>query len=392
MSGGSALHVVHNLDDSYGGPARSIPELMHAMDELAWCSEAVSLKFHSSERNEVIEKHRISWRPLNAQIHPSLAFNTQLTRVLASGRPDLIHFHNMWNYVPLAAHRAGIRLGCPVVMSPRGNLFAWNLNKSKIKKALYLRFFRDTLFKRSAAIHATSASEVAAVKKLTARTPVALIPNGVDLEEFSNVGSKVLHKSNLDLDVEKKHILYVGRIEEKKGLAILITAFAELRRRGSTCELIVAGPVYSKSYADHCQRVALDLGVNDAIRWLGMVAGDARADVYGAADLFVLPTQSENFGMVIAEALSASVPVITTVGTPWAAIEANGAGYIIEPDAAQLSGAMKHFFNLAPSSVLEMSRAARRIAEMHGWRAPAAKMSDLYNWLLGRGGKPDFVY
>jgi glycosyltransferase involved in cell wall biosynthesis len=123
-----------------------------------------------------------------------------------------------------------------------------------------------------------------------------------------------------------------------------------------------------------------------------MVSGDARADVYGAADLFVLPTQSENFGMVIAEALSASVPVITTVGTPWAPIKTNGAGYIIQPDAVQLSGAMKHFFNLAPSSILEMSRAARRIAEMHGWRAPAEQMSDLYDWLLGKGGKPDFVY
>ncbi|MDA9915844.1 glycosyltransferase [Luminiphilus sp.] len=392
MSVAKAVHLVHNLDDSYGGPARSIPELMHAMDEFGWCSEAVSLRFSSSERNEVIEKYDLPWKVLDAQIHPYLAFNSGLTKALGVGEPNLLHYHNIWNFVPVAAHRAGKNIRCPIVLSPRGTLFPWNLRKGAFKKSMYLKLFGGMMLERCSAIHATSTSEVDAVKKLSKTAPVALIANGVDIDEFSDLSAKAVHKLHLGLDVKKQHILYVGRIEEKKGLANLITVFAELVESGVACELVVAGPAYSKSYTDHCYSLAQELGVNHLVKWLGMVEGRGRSDVYGAADLFVLPTHSENFGMSIAEALSASLPVITTTGTPWRVIRDKGAGYIIDPDLVQLSQAMNHFFELGPGSVLEMSKAAREISEMYGWRKPAEQMSHLYNWLLGKSERPDFVY
>lgn len=385
------MHVVHNLDDTYGGPARSIPELVGEMAGQGWSSSVLSLSFSQNESNELISKFGISWKRLDSQIHRALAYNTKMGKVIEESAPKIIHYHNLWNCVPLVATKASRSLDCPLIMSPRGTLFPWNLRKSAWKKSAYLRVFGGVLFNRATVIHATSSDEVASIKALRADARVALIPNGVDLDELNVLSGKAYHKERLGLETFKNHVLYVGRIEQKKGLAKLIEALGILVRENFDVELLVAGPVYSESYYHHCRSLAESLGLANHIKWLGMVSGEMRKDIYGAANLFVLPTQTENFGMAIAEALSASLPVVTTFGTPWKSIVEAKAGYIVEPESAQVLDSMRDFFGKTSREIQAMSEAARAVSEEHGWHQPAKQMGSLYDWLLGNASRPDFV-
>ncbi|MBU25787.1 MAG: hypothetical protein CMD99_07130 [Gammaproteobacteria bacterium] len=387
-----ASHIVLNLDDSYGGPARSIPELMRGMTSSDWAHEVVSLRFKNDERNELVERYGLKSITFPAQLHPKLAYNGSIRDYLVSLKPDLFHCHNIWNYVPIVTQNVGTQLGIPVILSPRGTLFDWNLKRGYFKKKLYLSLFGNLIFGGAAVIHATSEEEVDAIRKIAPRSPVALIPNGVDTGEFSELGNRHDHKVALNLNSKDRHILYMGRIEEKKGLAILIEAFAAVKNQNQDWQLLVAGPDYSSTYSVFCRNLASRLGVAADVRWLGMVKGDSRRNVFGASDVFVLPTQSENYGMVIAEALSAGIPTVTTVGTPWSVIQKNGAGVIIKPVVSELVVALEQIFAKNTLELEGMAEAAREIALQNDWSRPSSEMLQVYQWVIGEGSKPDFIF
>ena len=392
----STFHLVHNLDDSYGGPAKSIPYLMGYLKELGHSQEIISLRFNDNESNEVVQKLDLNSTTFPVWFADSTAYSPflkhYLTKRILESENQIIHYHNIWNYIPLVANEVANKLSIPIVVSPRGNLYPWNLKKGYLKKKLYMDIFQRGYFDSANCIHVTSKDELLAVKDLNFRAPVALIPNGVDLGEFENLESKKEHRANLGLDHDRKYILYMGRIEEKKGLHILFEAFIDFVKKNTEWQIIVAGPIYDRGYYHKCKSFIESSGFGDSIRWIGMVSGSQRLDAYGSADLFVLPTQSENFGIVIAEALAAGLPVITTDGTPWMEIQNEFAGYIISLSSQALLLAIEDFNRLKDSERDVMASSAKNIAQRYSWDKPAEEMQLLYQWILGEIKHPKFVY
>jgi glycosyltransferase involved in cell wall biosynthesis len=184
----------------------------------------------------------------------------------------------------------------------------------------------------------------------------------------------------------------MGRIERKKGLNFLFEAFIDFARNNPNWKIIVAGPAYDQSYYNECKSFIKDAGFGNSIIWLGMVTGNKRIDAYGGADLFVLPTHSENFGIVIAEALSAGLPVITTDGTPWMEIQNEFAGFIISLNKKDLLLAIENFNSLKDYERKEMSLSAKNIAKRYAWSKSAEDMQQLYQWTLGEIKQPNFIY
>lgn len=392
----STFHLVHNLDNSYGGPAKSIPYLMEYLKDLGHSQEAISLRFNDNESNEVVQKFGLNSTTFPAWFSNSTAYSPFLKRHLINrileSEYQIIHYHNLWNYIPLVANQVANKLSVPIVVSPRGNLYPWNLKKSYLKKKLYMDIFQRGYFDAADCIHVTSKDELQAVKDLGFRAPVALIPNGVDLKEFENLESKKVHCSNLGLDHNCKYILYMGRIEEKKGLYFLFEAFVDFVKTNTEWQIIVAGPIYDRDYYHKCKNFIENSGYGTSIKWVGMVSGSQRIDAYGSADLFVLPTHSENFGIVVAEALAAGLPVITTDGTPWIEIRNEFAGYIVSLSRQSIFLAMENFNRLNNRDKDKMISSAKNIAKRYSWKKPAEDMQMLYQWLLGEIEKPNFVY
>jgi glycosyltransferase involved in cell wall biosynthesis len=291
----------------------------------------------------------------------------------------LVHDHGLWLPTNHAAARAAAHAGVPYVVSTRGMLTAWalqfNASKKKVAWALYQR--RDL---RSARLfHATAQEEVEDIRRVGLRQPIALVPNGVEIPD------RVLTQPP---DRTTRKALFLSRIHPKKGLLNLVKAWGEVRPQG--WELVLAGPDEGDHRAE-VERMIRELRL-EGVTWTGEVDDQAKWGLYYDADLFVLPTFSENFGIVVAEALAAGVPAITTTGAPWAVLEERGCGWWIDTGVEALVAALEEATALPYERRLEMGKRGRRYVEEElSWDHVAAEMRAAYAWLLGEGPRPDSV-
>ena len=140
------------------------------------------------------------------------------------------------------------------------------------------------------------------------------------------------------------------------------------------------------------EQVAQKLNLSHRILYKGYVSGQERIDAYGSSQLFVLPSYTENFGMAIAEALLAGIPVITSTGTPWPQISSQNAGWIVDSNLDSVQSALKDALNKSSDELKAMGENGIEIAKGYSSPVQAKKMYDLYAWSLGKGFRPDFVY
>jgi glycosyltransferase involved in cell wall biosynthesis len=185
--------------------------------------------------------------------------------------------------------------------------------------------------------------------------------------------------------------LYLGRLRPSKGLDVLLRAWARVSRRFPDWHLVIAG-----FDADHYQSLlvalASELGLADSIEWPGAVHGQDRERVFGAADVLVLPSYYENFGLVVAEALVRGVPVVATHGAPWSALVEQACGWWIPTGVEPLAAALSDALGRPAADLAAMGERGRQYARARfRWEDTARSMRSLYGWLLGEGPMPSFV-
>jgi glycosyltransferase involved in cell wall biosynthesis len=178
------------------------------------------------------------------------------------------------------------------------------------------------------------------------------------------------------------NILFLSRVHEKKGINFLIEAVATLKEKLKGYKIIIAGEG-EPTYIAILKQMAVDLGVQDQVVFVGGVYGNEKWRLFREADVFVLPTFSENFGIAIAEALASGTPVITTEGAPWKDLIKYGCGWSTEIGTSATVNAIKEFLMLDEDAVERMGRNGRRlIEEKYSINAMAEKMMELYKNLL----------
>jgi glycosyltransferase involved in cell wall biosynthesis len=247
-----------------------------------------------------------------------------------------------------------------------------------MKKSIVWKLWQEPAYRDAAAWHATSEAEVDEIRAFGIRAPVAVIPNGVDLSE-----KIALHCP----EKEQRTLLFLSRIHPKKGLPELIEAWKKLAFYRPEWRLLIAGP------DEGGHRKLLEAKVRQdripRIEFLDAVYGSAKDSLFVNADLFVLPTRSENFGMVVAEALAAGVPAIVTTGAPWQGLGFNRCGWWVEQGVEPLLAALLNATALPSSKRQAMGMRGREWMKAEfGWEAIGSRMRDLYVWLAGRGDRP----
>ncbi|HLL82899.1 MAG TPA: glycosyltransferase, partial [Longimicrobium sp.] len=195
------------------------------------------------------------------------------------------------------------------------------------------------------------------------------------------------------LPADARILLYISRIHRKKGLLTLVEALARNRRALDEWVLVVAGPGYDPAYLAAVEALVAEQGLSPRVRRVGELRGAARRDAFAAAELMVLPSVSENFGLVVAEALGVGVPVITTRGAvAWEAVETERSGWWVNPDLASLEGALLSAARLSPAGLAEMGGRGRALVlRDYRWAPIARRTLELYSWLAGDSARPDFV-
>ncbi|MGX1308046.1 glycosyltransferase involved in cell wall biosynthesis [Amorphus suaedae] len=291
----------------------------------------------------------------------------------------ILHNHSLWMETNVYAAAAARGTACRLVVSPHGTFASRALERSSLTKKALWPLFVTRATRGVAAFHATAEHEYADIRASGFRQPVAVLPNGIDLPE-------ALPKAVAG----RRQLLFLGRIHEIKGIDRLLRAWAVLQDRHPDWDLVLAGPDEGGHRAD-MERLAAELGL-ERHTFVGPLYGPDKLAAYRAAELYVLPTLSENFGMTVAEALAAGTPVVTTKGAPWSGLETEGAGWWIdhgvEPLVAVLDAAMSE-----PAELLARRGMNGRdwMARDFSWDRIATDMAAFYAWLADGGAIPPFV-
>jgi glycosyltransferase involved in cell wall biosynthesis len=272
----------------------------------------------------------------------------------------------------------------PYVISPRGMLEPWSLQQSKLKKQLALKLYQYKDLKKATCLHATSSMEAQNLRSLDLMNPIAVIPNGIPMEEFPI--------KNFEEPGPVNKILFLSRIHPKKGIELLIEAWSHLPAKitkGWHIDIVGNG---ADAYIAHLKILIYEKGLDNNIFIKGPMYGLGKVKAYQEASLFVLPTYSENFGIVVAEALACGTPVITTQGAPWQDLESYKCGWWIQIGVKPLKQAMVRALTL-PSETLEAKGKNGRqlIEQKYSMHAVAEQMQQLYDWILNNKKRPDFV-
>lgn len=356
------LHYLPSIDRSSGGVGSYMQLLATELGKLV----ELHIVTHASENMYGMENSRVhcipEWRQFWSMRH-------RWEALLGEIRPDVVHVNCCWMPGSALVQRWSQSMGCRVVLSPHGMLEPWIMRRHYwTRKLPALVLFQKAAVKSADFIHATAESERQNLLRLGWNRRVAVVANGVDVDRIEMKASWR----------RTGRLLFLSRVHPKKGLEFLIEA---LSRTGGSLECIIAGEGDSE-YIEGLKALSRKLGVAGRIRFVGGIYGADKWEYYREADAFVLPTYSENFGIVVAEALASGTPVITTVGTPWRELDTEGCGWCTEIGTDALVSALGGFLSLSESELEMMGRNGRRLVEERYSTSKIARdMLNLYRQL-----------
>jgi glycosyltransferase involved in cell wall biosynthesis len=323
-------------------------------------------------------------------VHPQwpvlrrFAVSIPLVRSLADKAryADIVHNHSLWSMVNVATGWVVPGKRAKLVVSPRGTLSAWALSRSKWVKWLLWPLQRRILAKADL-LHATSKAELADIRALGFTAPVVVIPNGIDLpgtDEEAASGSPAF-----------RTLLFLGRIHPTKCVDRLLHAWKTLQDRHAGWQLMIVGGG-DPQYVRQIVALAASLGLK-RVEFAGPLYGAEKTRAYRAAELFVLPSHSENFGMAVAEALAHGCPAIVSQGAPWAGLEVEGCGWWVKHDVESLARTLDTAMSQPAARLACMGRKGRDwVARDFAWETVAQRMEAAYQWVVHGGDLPDDLH
>lgn len=364
---GRVLQVIPSVSPIHGGPSVAIQQIEKALGSSSWRSETATTNDDGPDR-------RIA-RPLGSRVLEDGAtrwyFNksTEFYKVAWSFVPwikrhaadyDLIHIHALFSFLSVTAAWAAKRAGVPYIVRPLGVLNQYGVTRHRPRiKRLSLRWIEGPILRHAAAVHFTAEAERDEALELGVSFRASVVPLGITLERSGEIyrARRMNHQPT-----EPVRLLFLSRLDPKKNLEGLIDALALLRRHGARVSLSVAGsgaPAYMRALVDRVQA----MGVERHVRWLGHVSGKEKAEVFAAADIFVLPSFSENFGVSVAEAMAQGIPCIVGRGVALAdVIVQAGAGLSVDTDPESIAAGIRHYI-ASPEARVRSGAAARALAE-----------------------------
>lgn len=310
---------------------------------------------------------------------------------LAATELNLIHNHGLWMFPNVYARQAAVRHRLPLVISPEGMLESWSLNNSRYKKWLAWLLYERQNLKSATAFQATSAEEVNSIRQLGYKQPIALVPNGVNMPTINEQASREVLCEIFPHLANKKWLLFLSRLHPKKGLDNLLYVWQSLANQFPEWHLIIAGADLI-GYQSELEILVEKCQLQQQVTFTGMLSGQRKYSALTNADLFVLPTHSENFGIAIAESLAYGVPVITTKGAPWQELITHNCGWWIEDNQQALAIALTQAMQMSTQQRQQMGiRGKNLVQTKYSWDSVAKQMAEFYSWILKAGEAPSCV-
>jgi glycosyltransferase involved in cell wall biosynthesis len=381
------LHVISGIDPTLGGPsvalaglaAAQVAEGLSVSVVTTWTEAATNRAAHPL-REAGVEVHLIGPAKGKLSRHPDV--KTVLRKLIPEA--EVVHIHALWEEIQHQAAMISRSLDVPYIMRPCGMLDPWSLSQNALMKKAYIAWRLRRDLNGAAAIHFTAQAEADLTAPLRLVSPRIIEPNGVDLTEFQNAPPIGSFRARHGIDADRPLVLFLSRIHKKKGLDLLIPAFAMSGIPNAI--LVLAGPD-NEGYGPTVQRLIDYHHLRDRVIITGMLHGSERIAALSDADLFVLPSYSENFGVVVVEALAAGTPVIISDQVNiQREIAQGGVGAVVVLETSVLSKELARWLTDDDMRAAAAARAKPFVADRYDWHRIAQRWTQHYQRLLVAAG------
>jgi len=382
------LHVTPYFAPAYryGGPPRSILGLCRALGDAGVDVEVFTTTANGDEpltpspQGTVYDGVRVRYFPLAWPQRYWRAAGLRSALKRAAAGADLIHVHGLWNMTSWAGVAAARAAGKPYVVSPRGMLQPEARQRHREMKSLAFWGIERANLRDAALLHATSALEG---RELTQYgPPVMLIPNGVTIQAAPAAAVERL-RARAGLHTGDEVVTFLGRLHPIKRLDLLAEAFAIVHHARPNARLVIAGPDEG-GYRQDVE--AMFAPVASETRWLGALDDEAIAALLASTDVLAQCSDSESFGMSVAEALAAGVPVVVTKRSGWAEVDAIGCGFSVAHEPVSIADGILRVLDHADRASLR-ARSSAWARKTFAWEVVGTSMRDAYAQVIARAGR-----
>ena len=298
---------------------------------------------------------------------------------------DIAHIHALFSPVSTATATVCRWKKLPYIMRPLGTLDPADLKKKKQFKQVYAALFEQNNLAGAAAIHFTSEQESRVSERFGVTTPDVVIPLGVALPKLPNraAANKAI-RDRFNIPSERPIILFMSRIDPKKGFDLLLPALHNLYQQQRPFHFLLCGAnPQDRAYEEHIRQQIQTAPWSDQTTLNGFVSGELKAEILSAADVSVLPSYYENFGIAVAEAMAAQLPVVISDQVHiWPQVQASESGWVVPCEVDSLTAALDTALS---DTALRQHRGknARYCAEAnYSWKAIARRITDTYQEIV----------
>lgn len=388
------LHVAQALSRNFGGVQTVLNDLAQAQAAAGHDVDVVSTNVDAPQGvlpvapNTFVERGSVRWRHCAVEFRPLLV-SSDFGRYIRKNikRYDIAHIHGLYRFPPTYAAWQARRQGVPYIVRPHGSLDPYLYARSSTGrlgfKRLYERWFDLPNLHAAGAIHYTAEDERERAAFVKLRAPSFVVPNGLDWERYRTLPARGALRARWGLG-DAPLVLFLGRLHFKKGLDLLIPAFDTLRRQIPDVQLVIAGPE-NDDYGQQVRGWVRERNLQAAVHFVGPLQGADVVQAYVDADVFALPSYTENFGMTVVEALACALPVVISDQVNiHAEISGAGAGLVTRCDADEVAQGLETLLNDAERR-RAMGEAGRRLVRArYTWPAIVEALTAEYERVIER--------
>jgi glycosyltransferase involved in cell wall biosynthesis len=378
------LIVIPALGPVYGGTSKIAIELAKALGQANMAIDIVTTNANGSEAMDVplgtwikYPYYKIRYFPYwqLQDYKPSFSITFWLFQNVQNY--DVVHTIAVFSFVVLAAHLACRFHKVPYVMNPQGMLEPWALSYKAGKKKLYYQFLEKPSLNQASAIQTLSSAEAEGIKPLNLNTPLVIIPNGLHREEFESLPNPKIFYEKFPHTQNKTLIVFLARIDPKKGLDLLASAFGNLYPRFPNTHLIIVGPD-NIGFLPTAKDYFVQNNCLEAVTFTGILTGEMKTAALSAASLYVAPSYSEGFSMSVLEGMASGLPCVITTGCNFPEAEKAQVAKVVSINSEAITKGMYWCLSHPQEAKAMGDRARQFIFDYYTWDRIATKLLNVY--------------
>ncbi len=383
------------IGSSYGGISKAVKEIAESLGNLGIKVDLITTNADNLEKikvplNQWIDEEHYRIKYFSCWHSHDLIISLPLINWLIKNihEYDIVHTNTVFSPVVSFVHWLCQLQQIPYIMTPHGMLEPWALSYKAWKKRLYYNLFEQPALRKASAIQVIANAEAHNVNSLGFHN-FFVVPNGIHRQEFENIPNSEVFYQKFPATRNKTLILFLGRIDPKKGLDLLAPAFAKVHAKFSNTHLVVAGPD-NIGFLSTAKNYFIQSQCLDAVSFTGILTGDLKRAVLATANLYVAPSYSEGFSLSVLEGMASGLPCVITTGCNFPEAAIAKAAQVVDINSDAIADALIECLSFPQQAEAMGDRASDFIFQNYTWEVAAQKLVKVYEAIINRKPLPQY--